>query len=175
VFKVSGDAANPCCQDHDEWHGDHFFGPFGRSCFPTTGTAETVTLNFSKVKFEYTKQTGQERKGATTTGGIHISLRHPAAGHRAMAELTPKERLQPSLLDRLTDDEPESGDRITRVAGSVARPVAGVRAARLGLAFQYDPPAVAAEPGRIPSGRALGAELWHSRSGRSDGFQSGRS
>ena len=24
-----------------------------------------------------------------------------------MAELTPKERLQPSLLDRLTDDEPE--------------------------------------------------------------------
>ncbi|MDX2022637.1 MAG: type VI secretion system baseplate subunit TssE [Deltaproteobacteria bacterium] len=26
-----------------------------------------------------------------------------------MAELTPKERLQPSLLDRLTDDEPERG------------------------------------------------------------------
>ncbi len=24
-----------------------------------------------------------------------------------MAELTPKERLQPALLDRLTDDEPE--------------------------------------------------------------------
>ncbi len=26
-----------------------------------------------------------------------------------MAELTPRERLQPSLLDRLTDDEPEKG------------------------------------------------------------------
>ncbi len=48
-----------------------------------------------------------------------------------MAELTPKERLQPSLLDRLTDDEPdkqqESRDKrvlsMTRLRESVLRDV----------------------------------------------------
>jgi len=41
-----------------------------------------------------------------------------------MAELTPKERLQPSLLDRLTDDEPDklrnhASDASCRRASSV--------------------------------------------------------
>jgi hypothetical protein len=31
-----------------------------------------------------------------------------------MAELTPRERLQPSLLDRLTDDEPDQSQEVTR-------------------------------------------------------------
>ncbi len=38
-----------------------------------------------------------------------------------MAELTPQDRLQPALLDRLTDDEPEQEAGAARSARHVAR------------------------------------------------------
>src|SRR6185436_62176 len=60
------------------------------------------------------------------------SRRRPRERRRPMAELTPTERLQPSLLDRLTDDEPaqqqESRNRrvlsIQKLRESVQRDVA---------------------------------------------------
>jgi len=61
-----------------------------------------------------------------------------------VAELTAQERLQPSLLDRLTDDEPDQSQEsrekrvllMSRLAGSVDEPVAGLCAARSSLAIQ---------------------------------------
>ena len=81
-----------------------------------------------------------------------------------MAELTLQERLQPSLLDRLTDDEP--GNLGSRGApGADPEPTEGLGAARPGVAVQHHF-AVRPRPRRTDAGRQLGAQLRAAGAGR---------
>ena len=56
----------------------------------------------------------------------------------AMPELTPQERLQPALLDRLTDEEPDKTAGAARAARDVEEPAAPGGAARPRVALQCD-------------------------------------
>ena len=78
-----------------------------------------------------------------------------------MAELTHKERLQPSLLDRLTDDEPDD-DRVARERVLSPSAPARERAARSRLAVQHRPTWRRCKIcERHPEVGALGAQLRH--------------
>jgi type VI secretion system secreted protein Hcp len=43
---------------------------------PNDRYTETVTLNFAKVKFEYTQQNADQSKGASVNGEFDISKKH---------------------------------------------------------------------------------------------------
>ena len=62
--------------------------------------------------------------------------------------LVPQERLQPSLLDRLTDDEPDKKVEARGAARAVQGAPAPGRAARPGLALQHHAPRVGGQTSR---------------------------
>ena len=87
-----------------------------------------------------------------------------------MAELTQKERLQPSLLDRLADDEPPK--RLSRVRSGFCRyPSSDNRSIAIWVAAEHRMSRNHPGSERLPPCQTVGIELRHSGSNRHDDQQ----